>query len=105
MYSQCLPEYFLRPLDKRRRSSVGSRDQPKPVVATDQTVSPTRFVSAARKLLSLSRQSQTGDKMAPVVAVVGGGVVGLTTAVKLQQQIPAASVRIISDQWSPDITR
>ena len=43
--------------------------------------------------------------MAPVVAVVGGGVVGLTTAVKLQQQIPAASVRIISDQWSPDITR
>ena len=62
MYSQCLPEYFLRPLDKRRRSSVGSRDQPKPVVATDQTVSPTRFVSAARKLLSLSRQSKTGDK-------------------------------------------
>ena len=43
--------------------------------------------------------------MAPVVAVVGGGVVGLTTAVKIQQQIPSASVRIISDQWSPDITR
>ena len=81
-------------------------------MATDQFL-PTRFVSfrlvsPARKLLSLSRQrqlSETTDKMAPVVAVVGGGVVGLTTAVKIQQQIPSASVRIISDQWSPDITR
>ena len=51
------------------------------------------------------KSDETRDKMAPVVAVVGGGVVGLTTAVKLQQQIPAVSVRIISDQWSPDITR
>ena len=43
--------------------------------------------------------------MSPSVAVVGGGVVGLTTAVTLQHQIPTAEVRIISDKWSPNITR
>ena len=55
--------------------------------------------------LLLERFSLTVGVMAPSVAVVGGGVVGLTTAVTVQQQVPGSEVRVISHQWSPDITR
>ena len=51
------------------------------------------------------RISLTVAVMAPSIAVVGGGVVGLTTAVTVQQQVPGSEVRVISDQWSPNITR
>ena len=55
--------------------------------------------------LLLERFSLTVGVMAPSVAVVGGGVVGLTTALTVQQQVPGSEVRVISDQWSPNITR
>ena len=38
------------------------------------------------------------------ICVVGAGVVGLTTAVALQQQSPEFRVRIISEKLSPDTT-
>ena len=42
--------------------------------------------------------------MSANICVVGGGVVGLTTAVALQQQCPRSRVRIVSEKWSPDLT-
>jgi len=38
------------------------------------------------------------------VCVVGSGVVGLTTALIVQQQNPKSQVRILSDKYSPDTT-
>jgi len=38
------------------------------------------------------------------VCIVGAGVVGLTTAVKLQQQIPGLDVTLLSEKFSPDLT-
>lgn len=42
--------------------------------------------------------------VATKVGVVGGGVVGLTTAVKIQQQVPGVEVTLISEKFSPDLT-
>merc|ERR1719184_504758 len=38
------------------------------------------------------------------VCVVGAGVVGLTSAVKIQQQVPNIEVTLISEKFSPDLT-
>jgi len=38
------------------------------------------------------------------VGVVGAGVVGLTSALKLQQQIEGVQVTLLSEKFSPDLT-
>lgn len=38
------------------------------------------------------------------IAVVGAGVVGLSTAVRLQQTLPQARVTIISDRFEQETT-
>jgi glycine/D-amino acid oxidase-like deaminating enzyme len=42
--------------------------------------------------------------MAPHVAVIGAGVIGLSTAVLAQEKIPGLQVTIISEQFSPHTT-
>jgi len=38
------------------------------------------------------------------VGVVGAGVVGLTTAVKIQEQVPGVQVTVLAEKLSPDLT-
>lgn len=42
--------------------------------------------------------------MAPHVAVIGAGIIGLTTAVLAQEKIPDIHVTIISEHFSPHTT-
>lgn len=38
------------------------------------------------------------------IAVVGAGVIGLSTAVCISQMVPGCSITVISDKFSPDTT-
>ncbi|PRD33607.1 UNVERIFIED_CONTAM: Ddo [Trichonephila clavipes] len=38
------------------------------------------------------------------VAVIGGGVMGITSAVVITENLPDVEVTVISDKWSPDTT-
>ena len=40
----------------------------------------------------------------PEVCILGAGVIGLSTALRLQQQVPGVSVTIVSEEFSPDTT-
>ena len=40
----------------------------------------------------------------PHIAVVGAGIMGLSTAVRLQEELPGSDVTIIADRFSPDTT-
>jgi glycine/D-amino acid oxidase-like deaminating enzyme len=42
--------------------------------------------------------------MTPHVAVIGAGIVGLSTAVLAQETIPGLQVTLISEHFSPDTT-
>lgn len=38
------------------------------------------------------------------IAVLGAGVIGLSTAVCISQMVPGCSITVISDKFSPDTT-
>ena len=38
------------------------------------------------------------------ICVVGAGIIGLSTAVNIIEQIPGSQVTLISEDWSPDTT-
>ena len=38
------------------------------------------------------------------ICVVGGGVIGLSTACRLQDELPGADVTVIADELSPNTT-
>jgi len=42
--------------------------------------------------------------MTPHIAVTAAGIVGLSTAVSVQETIPGLHVTLISDHFSPDTT-
>ncbi|XP_010075695.1 PREDICTED: D-aspartate oxidase-like, partial [Pterocles gutturalis] len=44
------------------------------------------------------------DEAAPKVAVVGAGVIGLSTALCIRETWPSCSVTVLSDQFSPNTT-
>ncbi|KAJ4445385.1 hypothetical protein ANN_07190 [Periplaneta americana] len=49
-------------------------------------------------------QVSVSFNMSPHVAVIGAGVVGLTTAVLMQEKIPGLQITLISEQFSPHTT-
>ncbi|GFQ97283.1 d-aspartate oxidase [Trichonephila clavata] len=49
-------------------------------------------------------EGKVGAIMVFKVAVIGGGVVGITSAVVIAENLPDVEVTVISDKWSPDTT-
>lgn len=45
----------------------------------------------------------SGDKMYNI-AVIGGGVIGVTTAIQIQKDVPTAKVTIFAEKLSPNTT-
>ena len=43
-------------------------------------------------------------KMGPRVCVVGGGVIGISSACAILKQLPNVQLTIISEQFTPDTT-
>ena len=42
--------------------------------------------------------------MVPSICVVGGGVIGMTTAVNIVSSIPSVHVTVMAERFSPDTT-
>ena len=40
----------------------------------------------------------------PTIAVIGAGVVGLTTAINIQKLLPSSSITIIADKFTSETT-
>lgn len=51
-----------------------------------------------------SASKNTGKKMSVNIAVVGAGVIGLSTAINVQRAIPNAHVTVIADKFYEDTT-
>lgn len=48
--------------------------------------------------------SNTGQSNQLKIAIVGGGIIGVSSALALQQEFPSAEVTIFSEKWSPMTT-